>query len=105
MQETWVPSLGWEDPLEQGKAAHSGVPAWRIPCAVPPWGRKTPWSRARLPTPVFWPGESHVLYIRGVAESDTTERRALFTCVFDEAEPANPRAGPGCAARWSGDLG
>ena len=29
MQETWVWSLGWEDPLETGKAAHSSVLAWR----------------------------------------------------------------------------
>ena len=44
MRETWVRSLGWEDPLEKG----------------------------RLPTPVFQPGEFHGLY--SVAESDTTER-------------------------------
>ena len=25
MQETWVPSLSWEDPLEKGKAAHSSI--------------------------------------------------------------------------------
>ena len=31
MQETWVQSLGWEDPLEKGKATHSSVLAWRIP--------------------------------------------------------------------------
>ena len=30
-QETWVQSLGWEDPLEKGKAAHSSILAWRIP--------------------------------------------------------------------------
>ena len=30
MQETWVPSLGWEDPLEQGLATHSSILAWRI---------------------------------------------------------------------------
>ena len=34
MQETWVRSLGWEDPLEKGKAAHSGILAWRIPWTV-----------------------------------------------------------------------
>ena len=28
--ETWVGSLGWEDPLEEGMAAHSGILAWRI---------------------------------------------------------------------------
>ena len=31
MQETWVPSLGWEDPLEKGKVIHSSILAWRIP--------------------------------------------------------------------------
>ena len=29
--ETWVLSLGWEDPLEKGTAAHSSILAWRIP--------------------------------------------------------------------------
>ena len=31
MQETWVQSLGWEDPLEKGMATHSSSLAWRIP--------------------------------------------------------------------------
>ena len=31
MGETWVQSLGWEDPLEKGKATHSSILAWRIP--------------------------------------------------------------------------
>ena len=31
MQKTWVPSLGWEDPLEKGKATDSSILAWRIP--------------------------------------------------------------------------
>jgi len=31
MQETWVWSLGWEDPLEKGKVTHSSILAWRIP--------------------------------------------------------------------------
>ena len=31
VQENWVPSLGWEDPLEKGKATHSSILAWRIP--------------------------------------------------------------------------
>ena len=30
MQETWVRSLGWEDPLEKGRATHSSILAWRI---------------------------------------------------------------------------
>ena len=36
MQETWVQSLGQEDPLENGMATHSSVLAWRIPWAEEP---------------------------------------------------------------------
>ena len=38
MWETWVQSLGWEDPLEKGKATYSSILAWRIPWTVYPWG-------------------------------------------------------------------
>ena len=31
MPETWIQSLGWEDPLEEGMATHSSILAWRIP--------------------------------------------------------------------------
>ena len=31
MRETWVRSLGWEDPLEKKKSTHPGILAWRIP--------------------------------------------------------------------------
>ena len=34
MRETWVWSVGWEDPLEKGKAIHSNIQAWRIPWTV-----------------------------------------------------------------------
>ena len=34
VRETWVQSLGWEDPLEKGKATHSSILAWRIPWTV-----------------------------------------------------------------------
>ena len=36
--EMWVQSLGWEDPLEEGMAAHSSIPAWRIPWIEEPGG-------------------------------------------------------------------
>ena len=38
VQETWVPSLGQEDPLEKGMATHSGILAWRIPWTEEPGG-------------------------------------------------------------------
>ena len=73
MQETVVRFLGREDPLK-GQAIHSstpGLPLWLswyricLQCGRPgfdPWVEKIPWRRERLPTPVFWPGESHGLY-------------------------------------------
>ena len=51
MRETWVRSLGWDDPLEEGMAVHSSVLAWRIPM-----------DRGA------WQAADH-----GVAESNTTE--------------------------------
>ena len=37
MWETWVRSLGWEDPLEEGMATHSNTLAWRIPMDRGAW--------------------------------------------------------------------
>ena len=52
MWETWVLSLGWEDPLEKKKATHCSILAWRKSMDYSPWGHK---------------------------ESDMTERLSLFT--------------------------
>ena len=51
MQETWVRSLGWEDPLEEGMATQSSIFAWRVPMDRGAW-----WAT-----------------VQGVAELDTTE--------------------------------
>ena len=45
MQETWVQSLGWEDPLEKEMGTHSSTLAWKIPrikslVGYSPWGRE-----------------------------------------------------------------
>ena len=46
LQEAWVPSLGGEDPLEEGLATHSSILAWRFPngqsslVGCSPWGHK-----------------------------------------------------------------
>ena len=38
MKETWVQSLGWEDPLEEEMATHCRILAWKIPWAEEPGG-------------------------------------------------------------------
>ena len=56
MRETWVHSLGWEDPLEENMATHSGILAWRLPmdrgalAGYSPWGRKKSDRTERLHT-------------------------------------------------------
>ena len=49
MQETWVQSLGWEDPLEKEMATHSSTLAWRIPWREEPVGY-SPWGHKELDT-------------------------------------------------------
>ena len=41
MQETWIQSLGWEDPLEEGMATRSSILAWRIP-----WTEEPDWLQS-----------------------------------------------------------
>ena len=45
MLETWVRALGWEDPLEKGKATHSSILAWRIPMDCIVHGVAKSWTR------------------------------------------------------------
>ena len=66
VQGTWARPLGWEDPLEKGKAAHSSILAWRIPWTI----------------------------VHGVTESDTTEQLPLSPvylciCFFCPYHPQN----------------
>ena len=96
MQETWVWSLGREDPLEKEMATHSSILAWRIPWTEELGGVQSTgsqrvrldwatslalftfmhWRRKWQPTPVFLPGESQgwgslVAAIYGVTQSWT----------------------------------
>ena len=47
-QETWVRSLGWEDPLEDGMAIHSSILAWEIPWTEEPARLQSQKSWTRL---------------------------------------------------------
>ena len=87
MQETWVLSLGLEDPLEEGMATHSSILAWRIPMdQVALWAtvydhhkESDMTERLNTPIPVFLPGEFHEQRSLagyspwGCKESDTPE--------------------------------
>ena len=44
MRETWVQSLGWEDPLEKEMATHSSILAWRIPWIQSMWLQRVGWN-------------------------------------------------------------
>ena len=57
MQETWVRSLGWEDPLKKEMATHSSTPAWKIPWTEEPDRLQisVSWSM-RLSTGWLYPG-------------------------------------------------
>jgi len=44
MGETWVRSLGWEDPLEKGMVTRFSILAWRIPMDRGAWGGYSPWG-------------------------------------------------------------
>ena len=53
MQETWVGSLGWEDPLEEGMSIYSSILAWRIPWTEEPgrlWSMGSPWGHREWDT-------------------------------------------------------
>ena len=48
VRETWVRFLGWEDPLEEGIAAHSSTLAWRIPWTEEPGGLQSMRSQSGM---------------------------------------------------------
>ena len=63
MRETWVPSVGWEDPLEEGMATHSSILAWKIPIDRGAWRATVhavskSWTRLRDFTFTFSRGSS-----------------------------------------------
>ena len=90
MQETWVRFLGWEDPLEKGKAAQTvkRLPTMRE-AGFNPWVGKIPWRRKWQPTPVPLPGKSHGQKILvgyspwGLKELDTTEQLHFLSLGLD----------------------
>ena len=80
MQETWVQSLGLEDPLEEGMATHSSIFAWRIPWTEKPVGlvHGVTKSRTRLSDLHFHFFLS--LYFLRIVELKTCVEEASFPC-------------------------
>ena len=71
MWETWVWSLGWEDPLEKGKATHSSILAWRIPWTIP-WGCKESDTAEWLSLSFFWYDKDCLGFPSGSAGKEST---------------------------------
>ena len=53
MQETGVPSLGWEEPLEEEMATPASILAWKIPCAEEPGVHEAAESQTLLSQPAI----------------------------------------------------
>ena len=67
-RETWVWSLGWEDPLEEDMATHSSILAWRIPMEEEPGGLQSMGSQRVRHDWVTKPSTQHNVYIRRIEE-------------------------------------
>ena len=64
MQETWVRSPGWEDPLEKAKATHSSILAWGLHGLYSPWGLKELDTSKRLSFSLFRQNHRNIDSIR-----------------------------------------
>ena len=86
MQETWVLSLGWEDPLEKGMTTQSSILTWRIPMDRGAWWAAVhgvPKSRTRLSDSisVFLVSQIYTIYL-----SSSVKIRTDSSCYFEFEE-------------------
>ena len=93
VREIWVWSLGWEDPLEKGKATPSSILAWRIPWAISSKGLHTPWgckeSEREYEVPIGPAFKS--CYCPQWAQS--TAFLPALLCILGKPEPSQRRKG------------
>ena len=75
MWETWVRSLGWEDPLEKGKATHSSILAWRIPWTIQSMGSQRVGHDWATFTFTFWKDQSRCCAEGRLEEESSLEIR------------------------------
>ena len=121
MRETWVRSLGWEDPLEKATATHSSILAWRIPWTEEPGRLYSPWGCKELDTTkrlslaqllitredchkiVFWKRrQSFVWNEQALLPENTTGLEDCFAfgecCFFSSAVSIPPKSN--CTGIW-----
>ena len=117
MQETWVRSLGQEDPLEKEMATHASILAWRIPWTEEPGGLqfmgservRHDWVEIQLPTPAlcgfrfihcFWVmwASSHPFLDFNLENSSENENYPLFSLKFLHHHHPPP---PPYEVKWS----
>ena len=79
IQETWIPSLGWEDLLEKGMATHSSILAWEIP-----WTEEPGRLQSMGCKPVLWKGSG----------SSRPSSRCISDCWFVIIEIKNDKSFP-----------
>ena len=79
MQETWAPSLGWEDSLEKEMATHSRTLAWKIPWMEEPGADYCPWDHKESGRTerLYFPWNSHHSQFPQVRQSFSDLRRPL----------------------------
>ena len=91
MLENWVQSLGWEDPLEKGKATHSSMLAWRIPWTVYPMRSqriRQDWMTLTqlISTHTVW-NWWQVGFSGDFSPADSPSRYMLFLALTPETQP------------------
>ena len=82
MQETWVWSLGWADPLEEGMATHSSILAWRFPWTKEPGGY-SPCSRKELDMTELLSTWKTIYWYLDVAFSPIRNDTAALDCILN----------------------
>ena len=100
MWETWVLSLGWEDPLKKGMATHSSILAWRIPWTEEPGGLlcRGSQSQTQLTNNTFFTTPSHLQSTSAVNKA----RRGGGLQKLPTPPTQNPAIlGPGVCPGWS----
>ena len=81
MWETWILSLGWEDPLEEGMATHCSILAWRIAMDKRTLAGYNPW---------------------GHQESDMTDNPLQYSCLKNPIDKRNVAGySPWCHNSWT----